>query len=296
MILELAAEIDDWNTGIENVVEAEDGSRTWPELFVAQFMGWRPLTASLRTPPGDGPHPVVVYIHGGGWLKGHPHLVSPVNRKLRITEQLLAAGYAVAAISYRLIGEGPFPMQIHDCAAGVRFLRANAGAFRIDPERFAAFGQSAGGHMALLLGVSLPPELQGEVGMTGPSCKVQAVVDWYGVADMMIPYQGQSVEERLHLPENPVGRLLGGPEGGEAMALAASPVSHVDGTAAPVLIQHGTADTIATFEHAEHMRDTLLAHNIPVVFEPLQGAEHGFPNVEASQLMPQMLDFLKKYL
>lgn len=289
-------QIDDWDTGLDRVFQAADGTRVWPELFVAQLMGWRPLTASLRVPAGPGPHPLVIYIHGGSWLKGHPHLVSPVNRALRIPERLLAAGYAVAAISYRFVGEGRFPMQIHDCAAAVRFLRAYAPRLDLDPARFAAFGQSAGAQMALLLGMNLPEALQGQVGVTGPSCRVQAVVDWYGITDLTMAYRGYSLKQILQHPTNPMARLLGGPEEGQALAEAASPVRHVDAGAAPVLIQHGTADTMVDFEHAVRMHDALRTAGVPVELIPLEGAEHGFPGADTRHLMPQMLGFLETYL
>lgn len=286
----------DWDHCLGNMQVTPEGYRHWPELFVAEVPGWRPLVAHLTVPAGAGPHPVVVQIHGGGWMSGHPHVMSDLRRNLRVPETLLARGYAVAQITYRMVAEGPFPMQIHDCAAGVRYFRHHARHFGLDPERFAALGESAGGHMALLLGVDRPEALEGHVGVTGPSSKVQAVVDWYGPADLMIPYQGRSVVERLQDPENPVGRLLGGPAAGEAEARAASPVTHVGPGAAPCLIQHGTADSIVTFDHAEHMRDALAQAGVPVELHAVKNAEHGFHGADVSDVVPRMMQFLDQYL
>ena len=286
----------DWTRCLNEMHPTEDGLRHWPRLFLAEIPGWRPLVGSLTLPRGEGPHPLVLHIHGGGWMTGHPAVLSPRRREMRVFETLLEQGYAVAHLAYRMVGEGAFPMQIHDCAAGVRFFRHHAAHFGLDPARFAALGESAGGHLALLLGVDRPEALEGDIGVTGVPSKVQAVVDWYGPADLMIPYQGRSLAERVRDPENAVGRLLGGPGAGEAEARMASPVTHAGPGAAPCLIQHGTADSIVTYDHAEHMRDALAAAGVPVELQPVDGAEHGFPDGDVSQVVPRMLDFLARHL
>ena len=285
-----------WDHCLDDWVPTERGGRRWPDLFVAEVPGWRPLVASLETPPGPGPHPLVIRIHGGGWMTGHPRAPSDLRRAMRVPETLLDAGYAVADITYRLAGEGPFPMQIHDCAAGVRYFRHHAARLGLDPDRFAAKVESAGGHMALLLGVDRPAALEGTVGVTGPSSKVRCVVDWYGVTDLMIPFRGRSLRERVSDPDNVVGKLLGGPGATEEMARQASPVTHVTPGAAPCLIQHGTEDSVVTFNHAEAMHDALARAGVPVELHAIEGAEHGFPGGDLAPIMPRVLAFLDRWL
>ena len=131
---------------------------------------------SWLPPAGDGPVPVVVFLHGGGWRLGSRH-VGRARRSPRCRpspfEQVARAGIAVASIDYRLSGEAIWPAQLHDAKAAVRWLRARAGELGIDPDRIAAWGESAGGHLAELLGLTGDdPALEGEVGIAGPSSAV----------------------------------------------------------------------------------------------------------------------------
>ncbi|PYE82552.1 alpha/beta hydrolase [Pseudoroseicyclus aestuarii] len=159
---------NEYHLGLSRMQVLADGRRYWPDLFVAAPDGYRPLTARLTAPAaGQGPAPLVVYIHGGGWRIGHPGMTNRILREMDIVGHLNAAGFAVAEITYRMSSEACFPAQIHDCKAAVRYLRRHAGALDLDPDRFAAMGESAGGHLALLLGLELPEALEGDLGVTG---------------------------------------------------------------------------------------------------------------------------------
>src|SRR5205823_8686811 len=110
-----------------------------------------------RPPKAEGPVPLVIWVHGGGWQNGDKSRTPALD--------LLARGYAVASINYRLSQHAPFPAQIHDCKAAVRFLRAHAAEYRLDPDRVGAWGMSAGGHLVALLGTSDGvKELEGDLG------------------------------------------------------------------------------------------------------------------------------------
>lgn len=134
----------------------------------------------IYLPAGNGPFPVVVVIHGGGFMVGDK--ANPA-----LGDALLDAGYAVASVNYRLAAEAKYPAQIQDVKAAVRFLRANAAKYNLDPRRFAAFGQSAGGNLAATLGTSCGvAALEGaELGHADQSSCVQAVVDWFGPTDFL---------------------------------------------------------------------------------------------------------------
>ena len=134
----------------------------------------------LYLPQGKGPFPLVINIHGGGFMMGSKDMLDAP-----IAEALLARGVAVASIDYRLSGEAQFPAAIEDAKAAVRFLRANAATYRLDPDRFLAFGQSAGGNLASLVGTTGNAAVfdNPALGNAGVSSSVVAVIDWFGPSD-----------------------------------------------------------------------------------------------------------------
>ncbi len=133
----------------------------------------------LWVPNGSGPFPVVLYVHGGAWLEGDRGEAAP------IAPRLASRGYVVASIDYRLSGAARFPAQIQDAKAAVRWLRAHAGDYDLDEGRIAAWGSSAGAHLAALLGTSGGVAALEDLAQGGfaRSSRVQAVVDWYGPTD-----------------------------------------------------------------------------------------------------------------
>jgi len=196
------------------------------------------LDLYLPSAPLAGPVPVVVWIHGGAWLSGDKNRTS--------APEVLGPDYAVASIDYRLSPQAPFPAQIHDCKAAIRWLRAHAAEYGIDPDRIGAWGSSAGGHLAALLGTSGGvEELEGTVGdCLGVSSRVQAVCDFFGPIDLLTLVDPTG-EIDLGTAQSPVGRLLGGPLAEHIeLAKLASPAVHVDATDPPFLIVHGDADEI----------------------------------------------------
>jgi hypothetical protein len=144
----------DYGAALSEVDTDADGVRRWRDVVFADVRGFRPLMLYVSVPRSASPPPLVVFIHGGGWQLGHPMVTNPVYRRIDPIGKLLRAGFAVARISYRLSAEGAFPIQLHDCKAAVRFLRNRASLFGVDPERFAAMGDSAGGHLAALVGLT----------------------------------------------------------------------------------------------------------------------------------------------
>ena len=202
-----------------------------------------------HAPPGR-PLPTVVHIHGGGWEAG-----DRFGGNAPQWNPLFAAnGFLVASISYRLSGQAPFPAQIHDAKAAVRWLRANAARYGVDPERIGACGHSAGGHLATLLGVTDDlPELEGNGSSPGVSSRVRAVVgvstptDFLGRGGLMI-----------NDAASPVTRLFGGTvhERADPMRLASS-LYHVHPSGAPIppmLLIHGMEDEIVPVDQSALLR------------------------------------------
>ena len=278
----------------------QEGVRHWRDVVFAHFRGYRPLMLYVSVPRAASPPPLVVFIHGGGWQIGHPLVTNPVYEKLDPIGKLLRAGFAVARISYRLSGEGPFPIQLYDCKAAVRFLRNRAGIFGVDGSRFAAMGDSAGGHLAALLGLTAGrADLEGEVGDKTGSSAVQAVVDWFGPAELLTMRE-QALPDGMKGhddPDSPESRLVGGPiQENRAAAIAASPVTYVSNTAPPIHIQHGTRDRLVPLGQSEALHKALIAVGADSTLVEIEGADHCFWGVSGEGIVERDIEFLRAKL
>jgi acetyl esterase/lipase len=229
----------------------------------------------------NGPLPVIVWIHGGGWRQGSKDRCPAVS--------FGGKGYAVASVNYRLSQHAKFPAQIEDCKAAIRWLRANAAKYHFDPEHIGVWGASAGGHLVALLGTTADmKELEGKEGNLNQSSRVQAVVDWFGPADFR--NMGGS-------KDSPVARLLGGPvsENKEKAALA-SPVAHVSKNDPPFLIMQGDMDPLVPLAQSELLADALKKAGVDVTLQVLKGAKHGGPEFSTPESRKLIADFFDKHL
>ena len=197
------------------------------------------LDLYLPKNPNSNKLPVIVFFHGGGWMKGDKSKEAG-----RLMPFLRTGQYAGVSADYRLSGEAQWPAQIHDCKAAIRWLRANASKYGLDADHIGVWGISAGAHLVLMLGVSGDvPELEGEIGpYKGVSSKVAAVENFFGVADLLAII-GQPGHIDSTRSDDPVAKLIGGglhenPE----KAKAASPITYVTANDPPVLTVHGTKD------------------------------------------------------
>ena len=236
------------------------------------------LRLDLATPPGRGPHPVVVLLHGGGWEGGD-------RRAMHDLLGLLAArGYAAATVGYRLTAapRNVFPAAVQDVRCAVRWLRGRADGFDLDPDRVGVLGFSAGAHLASMLGVAAhvgaldaaPSSRDGAacLGDAGASPAVQAVVSVAGPQDLRV--NGPYTAEQARLVTNFLGVF---PGDAPDVAALASPILHVSERAAPFLLVHGTRDDLVPVEHARRMRDALRSAGVPASLLELREAGHGFP-------------------
>jgi acetyl esterase/lipase len=218
--------------------------------------------------------PVVVWIHGGAWWAG--------SKEFSPTTPLLSRGYATARLNYRLSQEAPWPAQIDDCKAAIRWLRNNSGTYHFDPDRIGVWGASAGGHLVAMLGVTGDKD-----------SRVQAVCDWFGPADLTTMFE-------LKLPNqnrentSPVVQLLGGPKAAtKEQAAAASPLMYVNKNAAPFLIMHGDKDPLVPLSQSEQLDAALrkVGANSELVVIP--GAGHGLAGPD---IFKQVQEFFDKHL
>ncbi len=231
----------------------------------------------------DGPLPVVVWIHGGGWRGGSKERCPAL--------PLSAQGYAVASINYRLSQHAVFPAQIEDCKTAIRWLRANAKQYNLDPGHIGVWGGSAGGHLVALLGTTAHvKELEGKDNLD-QSSRVQAVIDWYGPTDFAA--FGDKVDD----PKSPVSLLLGGPrKDNKEKAVLASPVTHVSKESAPFLIMHGDKDPLVPLSQSELLNEALKKVGVEVTLIRLEGAGHGGPEFLNTENKKRIEDFLAKHL
>jgi acetyl esterase/lipase len=248
----------------------------------------RPLRLDLHLPAGQPPFPLVVWVHGGGWSSGTKTLAAG-HAALRQRSR----GYAVASVEYRLSGEAIFPAQIQDVKSAVRWLRANAARHGLDATRVAAWGSSAGGHLVALLGTSASvPALEDlRQGSAGESSRVQAVVDWYGPTDFLLQAPAH------HAATSPESLLLGCDidDCPDRVALA-NPITYVDATDPPFLIQHGTRDGTVEPLSSAALHAALLAAGAVSTYVPIEGAGHGGPEFSTAANLALVEAFLDRAL
>jgi acetyl esterase/lipase len=256
----------------------DDGALHYSGITYAVAFGYRPLQLDLWVPDTPAPAPLVVWVHGGAFMMGDRRYLPETLRPGQVFDALLDAGLAVATIDYRHALEAPFPAQLHDAKAAVRYLRAHADELGVSTERIAAWGESAGGHIAALLGLTgNRPDLEGGHGVVGPSSAVDLVVDWYGLADLeTMPRQDPPPQIAALLPEEmrvpPEDHLLRGLEG--QIRADASPVTHVTADSPPFLLLHGTADWLVPYAQSQQLAAAMTAAGAPVELVPIEGAGH----------------------
>ena len=262
--------------------------------YAATPPGIRPRELDLYRPATDEPVPLVVFLHGGGWRAGSRRSAGPAYARLSPTpfERVAQAGIAVASVDYRLSGEARWPAQLHDVKAAVRWLRSRAGELGIDADRIAAWGESAGGHLAALLGVT-GSELDGDVGVRGPSAAVCAVAAWYPPTDLL-ELPGDNGADAM-AGDSREALLLGGPLPTlPELARQASPVAHVSAAAPPFLLLHGRADRLVSYRQSDRLRDALAAVGASVDLELYDKADHMWLDAPAaaSAALERTISFL----
>ncbi len=240
------------------------------------------LKADLYLPKGTGPFPAIVFLHGGGFTDRNRAQLR------RQAAHMASLGMVGFAIEYRVAKEAPYPAAVHDAKAAVRWLRANAAKYHIDPEHIFAVGSSAGGHLAAMLGTTGDdPKFEGDGCCKEFSSKVTAVAAFNPVLDLT------KMEHR----ESMVTRFLGGkctdkPD----ICIEASPLAHASKSTVPMLILHGTADETVPYPQATAMVEKLKAAAARVeLFTAPEGA-HTFWST-AKWYAPSeraMEDFLKR--
>ena len=228
-----------------------------------------------------GKLPAIVYIHGGGWEGGG-----------KPTDQtVLFAGYGFVgiAIEYRVSSTAKFPAAVHDCKTAIRWIRANAKKYGIDPDRIGVIGESAGGHLSALMGASGGDAyLEGDGPYREYKSSVQAVVDLFGPTDLTAAEDAITPTMDYNSESSPVTKFLGKPPK-DALDLAkkASPVAYVDAKTPPTLIIHGEMDNIVNMHQAELLYNALIKAGVKTNLIRVKNAGHGLgPASQGAEVRP----------
>lgn len=233
--------------------------------------GGRPLKLNIIRPknPPKTPMPVVVWVHGGAWRAG--------SKEGRRTLPLAQRGYFTMSIEYRLSQEARFPAQIEDCKCAIRWLRAHAKQYNIDPKRIGVWGSSAGGHLVALLGTSGGvKELEGKGGWQSHSSRVQAVCDFFGPTDFTRMSEGDSHMDH-DAPNSPESQLIGGPvQQNKEACRKADPITYLTPDDPPFLVVHGEEDRTVPINQSELLHEALKKAGVDVTFVRVKGGGHGF--------------------
>jgi acetyl esterase/lipase len=247
----------------------------------------------LYVPMADAPVPVIVWVHGGAWLGGSKEGGGPAL-------PFVGKGYAVASINYRLSQHAVFPAQIEDCKAAIRWLRANARAYNLNPQRIGVWGASAGGHLVALLGTTGGvKELEGKGGNAEQSSRVQVVVDFFGPTDFlqMDAHALPGARLKHDSPTSPESRLIGGAIQKNAEKVKrANPITYVTKDAPPFLIAHGEKDPLVPCHQSELLHEALKKAGIEVTLHRIPDAGHGGKGFSTDKMQAAIGAFFDKHL
>ncbi len=266
-----------------NIVYARAGDRDLPLDIYIPDKAARPM-------------PVIIWVHGGGWKGGSKSGISrPVGA--------LSRGYALVSVEYRLSGEAIWPAQIEDCKAAVRWTRANAGKYGLDPNRIGAWGSSAGGHLVAMMAVAGDvKKFDTHKEYADVSARVQAVCDWFGPTDFtqMDAHRPEGATLVHDDPSSPESRLVGGPiqkEPCRSICADANPITYVTKDDPPILIMHGDMDMSVPVHQSELFHKALKKAGVDATFYVVKGGGHGFrdaKNDTSEDLSNMSIDFFDK--
>ncbi|MBK7870569.1 MAG: alpha/beta hydrolase [Saprospiraceae bacterium] len=236
-----------------------------------------------------GKLPLVIFIHGGGWLSNDKY--ADMGYMQKTVAEIVSSGFALASIDYRFATQAVFPAQIQDCNRAISFLYDNADQYGFDKKRFALMGFSAGGHLASLVGLSKNNKVEKFfMPNTNKSFSFKAVVDFYGPAELIL-FPGADDEK------SPESLLIGAtPLARPDLAKAASPVTYVDKNDPPFLIIHGEKDELVSTKQSRLLSAWLSVAGVPNELIIVKDAPHFGVMFDTDELRNKVISFLKKQL
>jgi acetyl esterase/lipase len=261
------------------VTKWRGGVTSHADVTYSTLPGFRPMVVDIYMPPKKGgPKPLILYIHGGGWVAGHTRHSGALSNFPSVLAQLASEGFVVASLEYRLSGEAAFPAQLQDARAAIRFLKTNAAQYGIDPSRVGVWGGSAGGHLAALTALSCgDTSLDPAPAAAGSEC-VQSAVTWYGVFDFksMLARGVDSTAEN--------GLLRCTPANCSAQAIkVVSPSTYIDTKDPPFLLIHGETDVVVPVSQSRDVEVRMKAAGMSVDSIYIPAVDHSFIGATAAE-------------
>lgn len=236
-----------------------------------------------------GKLPLVIFIHGGGWLVNDKY--ADIGYMKKTVNEIVSSGFALASIDYRFATQAIFPAQIQDCNRAISYLYDNADKYGFDKSRFAVMGFSAGGHLASLVGLSNNNNMETFfMPGTSKSFNFKAVIDFYGPAELVL-FPGANDEK------SPEGLLIGAaPLSRPDLAKAASPITYVDKNDPPFLIIHGEKDDLVSPKQSQLLSSWLNAVGVQNELIIVKDAPHFGVMFDSDEVRSKVMNFLKLQL
>ncbi len=245
---------------------------------------------------GKGPFPALVCIHGGAWQAGSKDDFG------FLIQKFARYGYVAASVEYRMAPKYKWPAEIEDVKCAVRYIRVHAKELNVDPDKIFATGASAGGHLALMLGLTGPKDgLEGNGGNAEQSSRVRAVSNFYGPTDLRIwnmtakdgtPEQQAMLESSRKILED----FLGTADRSAPVMAQVSPMTHIDADDTPVITFHGDKDDIVPIDQAQILHAALVKAGVPEKLVVMQGQGHGWGGEKMNDSIRQTLAFFKEHM
>jgi acetyl esterase/lipase len=270
-------------------VPQQDGVRTETDVAYGEAGGQKLLLDVYQPEGPQKTRPVVILVHGGGWVGGDKKDFRP------FAVPIAKAGYVVFSVNYRLVtpGANKWPAQLDDVQRAVRWIRANAAKYGIDPHRVGALGASAGGHLVALLGTRDTRD-NSDTALAKQSSRVTCVVDLFGPTDFTRAQSPAVSGVAVGLVANLIGKT---PEQAPELYRDASPIAFIDRKTVPFLIFHGTVDPLVPLDQSQRMYDALKTAGIEAKFVKVEGEGHGFVKKEnQEQFSREAMQFLNDHL
>lgn len=234
-------------------------------------------------------YPLIVYVQGSAWHKQN------IYQHVGQLNYLCKQGFVVAIVQYRESDLAPFPAQIEDTKTAIRFLKKHREEYYIDDQNVFLFGDSSGGHVALLVGLTAKLDIMDSDLYKEYTNDVCAIIDFYGVVDITME-DGFPTTENHQQPDSPEGYLIGRKNVLDNLEIArqTNPMNYLDGDIPPILIAHGTKDRLVAFKQSVKLYKTLKEKNKEVIFYRMKGADHGGPMFFCEEMLDEVIKFIKK--
>lgn len=259
--------------------------------------GFRPVQLDIYKTPSTTNQPCVIWIHGGGYEVLDKKFVPPLFDRLETFGKIVAAGFTLVSIDYRMTGEVLWPAPLHDVWDAIAWVQNRSGDLGVDPTQVNLWGESAGAHLAMHGGLRFNPETYPKRANLKNLNHVNAIVEWYGPVDFtqMDDFDGVQAVQVANSAESPMGRLLGGaPRELPAAANDVNVTRFVSANSPALQVRHGVVDALVSIKQARLLKATIDECDTVLDYREIAGADHGFIGMDNPEtLVDEGIAFLQ---